>query len=275
MDMTDDFRHTTLGRTGIPVFRLGLSTTYRPGIAAFYKALDLGVNLFFGYGVDTQLIRPFRGILKSERERYALVTGVYNLRIGYPDIERTLEKRLRQFGTDYIDVFLFLGVMKGKEFPQRAFETMLRLKESGKVHAIGVSCHDREFLARLAEAGDLDVLMLRYNAAHRGAEDSVFPMVRTHNPGLISFTATRWGQLLRRPRSGPPVDRIPSAGECYRFVLSNPHIHVVLAAPGSPQQIEENIKALSHGPLSDEDMKFMREYGDRIHGQRRTLLSGH
>lgn len=37
--MIEDFTHTKLGNTGIEVFRLGLSGTYRPGKEAIHKAL--------------------------------------------------------------------------------------------------------------------------------------------------------------------------------------------------------------------------------------------
>ena len=267
----ETFQHGTLGRTGIPVFRLGLSTTYRPGKRVFFRAVDLGINMFFGYGVDSHLIKPFREVLATDRERFVLVTGAYNLLFGHPDIGRTLEKRLRQFRTDYIDVFLFLGIMRPSEFPLRTREAMLRLRDSGKVRSVGVSCHDRAFLGELAKDGDMDVLMLRYNAAHRGAESSIFPHLAAHSPGVISYTATRWGQLTRPPRHGPPPERVPSAADCYRFVLSNPEVHATLTAPSNARQLEENVKAMSLGPLVEDEMQFMRAYGDRIRGQRRRL----
>jgi hypothetical protein len=111
------FTHTTLGSTGFPVCRLGLSATYRPGKEAIYYALDQGINYFFGFGVDTQMSRTMREVIKSGRDRVVIATGVYNLIWGYPDIRKTLEKRLRQWGTDTIDLFMFLGIRKASEFP--------------------------------------------------------------------------------------------------------------------------------------------------------------
>ena len=46
--MSAEFLHSTLGRSGLRVHRLGLSATYRPGKAAIYRALDEGINYFFG-----------------------------------------------------------------------------------------------------------------------------------------------------------------------------------------------------------------------------------
>ena len=64
-----------------------------------------------------------------------------------------LLKQRRGNGTDYIDVFMFLGVMKPKEFPEPLQEELQRLKEDGKVRAVGISCHNRKFSGELAARG--------------------------------------------------------------------------------------------------------------------------
>jgi aryl-alcohol dehydrogenase-like predicted oxidoreductase len=148
----------------------------------------------------------------------------------------------------------------------------LKLKEEGKVRSIGLSCHDRGFLGKLAAKGDVDTLMLRYNAAHRGAERDIFPYLDEYNPGVIGYTATRWTHMLRRPKAWPKGARIPTAGECYRFVLSNPHMHSVLTAPRNERELRENIAAVHKGPLEEEDMKFVREFGDAVYNQKKWFM---
>lgn len=270
--MNNDFVHTTLGRTGLGVHRLDLSATYRPGKKALQTALDRGVNLFFGFGFDTQMTGLMREVLKTDRKRFILATGAYNYIVVYQDLTKTVEKRLRQFGADYIDLFLFLGVMKEKEFPPRAREELCRLRGDGKVKFVGMSCHDRKFAGRLAEEGVLDVLMIRYNAAHPGAEEDIFPYVSPYDPGILCYTATRWTYLLRRPRSWSAGGRIATAGMCYRFVLSNPHVHACLTAPRSNRELEENLRALDEGPLSSEEMEFMRSFGGVVHHTKKWFM---
>ncbi len=270
--MNQDFTHTTLGNTGLAVHRLGLAATYRPGKKAIYKALDEGINYFFGFGIDTQMMSVMRDVLKSNRERYVVATGAYNFIFGYFNLRRTLEKRLRQLGTDYIDLFLFLGVLREKEFPEKVREELYQFKAEGKVRAVGLSTHNRKFAGKLAAEGAVDVLMIRYNAAHRGAEQEIFPYLDEHNPGVISYTATRWGYLLRRPRSWPKDGPIPDAGMCYRFVLSHPKVHVCLMAPSNMKQLEENIASLRQGPLDEEEMEFMRKFGDAVHHTKKRSI---
>lgn len=270
--MSDDFRYAALGRTGLKAFRLGLSATYRPGHRAVRAAIDAGVNFLFFYGFDTHMTAVLREIARTERERLILCTGAYCLLVGHLDLRRTLEKRLRQAGTDCIDVFLYLGVMKPGHFGDDVLSELRRFREEGKVRAIGLSCHDRRFAGRLAAEGAVDVIMMRYNAAHRGAEEDIFPYLAARDPGVVSYTATRWGYLLRRPRGYPADAPLPSAAQCYRFVLSNPHVDVCLTAPSNERQLRENIAALSEGPLAPEEMEFMRRFGDRVRAQKRWFM---
>jgi aryl-alcohol dehydrogenase-like predicted oxidoreductase len=270
--MASTFQKRAFGNTGISVTPLGFSASYRPGRKAIYTAADAGINLFFAYGFDLQMKPALKEIMRSRREQFVLVTGAYNYIWWAQDVRKAFEKRLRQFGTDYIDVFLFMGVMKPDQFTPRVHEQLLRLKEEGKVRAIGLSCHDRAFLGKLASKGMVETLMLRYNAAHRGAEQDIFPHLTSHNPGVISYTATRWSYLLRRPKTWPIGARIPTAGECYRFVLSNPNVHAVLTAPRSERELRDNIEAVHKGPLDEHDMDFMHKFGDAVHNQQHWFM---
>lgn len=270
--MTDVFKHAILGRTGLSVFRLGLSCTYRPGKKVIHQAIDAGVNYFFCYGFDGQMTKTLREEFKTKRDKLVVSTGAYNLLVGHPNLRRTLEKRLRQLGTDYIDVFLFLGVTKPKHFGERELDEMRRFREEGKVRAIGISCHDRKFIGKLVSEGAIDVTMMRYNAAHRGAERDIFPHLAAHDPGVVSYTATRWGYLLRRPKGYPKDAPIPTADQCYRFVLSNPNVDVCLMAPLNARQFAEDIAAIDKGRLSAEEMAFLRMFGDIVHGKKKWFM---
>ena len=269
--MPPTFTHSTLGRTGIAVNRLGLSTSYFPGKKSVHYALDNGLNFFFGYGWDVQMTRVLRDLSPAQRRGIIIATGAYNLIWGHPNLRKSLEKRLKQFRTDYLDVFMFLGVLKRKQYHNDITAELIRFRDEGKVRAIGLSCHDRKLLGELAARGDHDVLMLRYNAAHRGAEQDIFPQLEAHHPGVVSYTATRWRYLMRRPKPWPKQDRIPNAGECYRFVLSNENVNVCLTAPMNIRQLKENIAAMNAGPLSTEDMSFMQHFGDVVHASSRVV----
>jgi aryl-alcohol dehydrogenase-like predicted oxidoreductase len=270
--MPHNFLETTLGDTGLNVHRLGLSASYWPGKKTIYNAIDKGVNYFFGYGFDNQMISVLRDVFKKERERYIIATGAYNLLVTHQNLRKTVEKRLIQLKTDYIDIFLFLGVTKPGHFPENLREELRELKKTGKVRYVGMSCHDRQFAGKLVAENELDVYMIRYNAAHSGAEHDIFPHLAASNPGVVSYTATRWGYLIRRHKTWPKDRPIPTPGLCYRFVLSNPHVHVCMTAPANARQFEENIAEVQKGLLNEEELSFIKEYGDLVHHTKKWFM---
>jgi aryl-alcohol dehydrogenase-like predicted oxidoreductase len=263
--LANTFEHGVLGRTGMRVHRLGLAASYRPGERAVERALDEGVNYCFCFGVDGQMIRVLRRLPAARRDQIVIATGAYNWIWWRQDLVKTLEKRLRQLRTDRIDVFHFLGVLKPKELTPRVRDQLAMLRSDPRVRAVSISCHNRKLAGQLAADGALDCLMIRYNAAHRGAETDIFPHLAAHDPGVVSYTATRWTYLLRRTRGWPKDRPVPTAGQCYRFVLTSPHVDVCLTAPRSEKQLLENLAAVREGPLPEDEMAFLRTYGDAVH----------
>jgi hypothetical protein len=63
--MNEEFLYTTFNNDNRKVFRVGLSATYRPGKKAIYKAVDSGINLFFLFGIDGQMIRVTKDIMQE------------------------------------------------------------------------------------------------------------------------------------------------------------------------------------------------------------------
>ena len=264
-----DFLHTTLGRTGRHVFRLGLSGSYWPGETTLRMGIEAGMNYLFLFRWDRQMVRVLRELLPGHREDFVIATGVGNL----PNwmVRWGLENYLRDLRTDYIDVFHIFWVGAGKLRPS-TLELLERFKEEGKIRYLAISTHARRYAAELVRQDKLDVLMMRYNAAHRGAEQQIFPYLAGSNPGVVSYTATRWTMLLRRPRGWPDEARVPTAGDCYRFVLSNPNVDVCYTAPRRERELRENLAAVAQGPLAKDDMDFMRQSGDAVHAQHSFFL---
>jgi aryl-alcohol dehydrogenase-like predicted oxidoreductase len=59
---------------------------------------------------------------------------------------------------------------------------------------------------------------------------------------------------------------------CYRFVLSNPNVHVCLTAPRNVRQLEANLAAVRKGPLAEDEMQFMRDFGDAVYRQYKYFM---
>src|SRR5262245_52293094 len=88
-------------------------------------------------------------------------------------------------------------------------DELWRWKESGWVRFVGATAHDRSLARRLAVDPRVDVLMHRFNMAHRKAAHEVFPVAAKARTPIVAFTATRWGTLLEPYASGPARRRPP------------------------------------------------------------------
>lgn len=78
------------------------------------------------------------------------------------------------------------------------------------VRFVGLTSHNRRRIATLAPEGLFDVFHVRYNAAHRWAEEDIFPhLAQDNQPGMVSFTATAWKRLLTATKlpPGPALSR--------------------------------------------------------------------
>jgi predicted aldo/keto reductase-like oxidoreductase len=57
-----------------------------------------------------------------------------------------------------------------------------------------------------------------------------------------------------------------TASDCYRFCLSNPHVDLVLTGPKNRRQLQENLNHLKeNGPLSEQEFRWIRNFGQIVH----------
>jgi diketogulonate reductase-like aldo/keto reductase len=259
--MANEFTHrTTLGKS---VHRYGISASYGLPETGVREAIELGANYIFWSPAKKFLKTVVKDVVMKDRERFMLATGPILAYFG-GSVRRAVEKRLRESGSDYLDIVQVFWAGKMSFLSKSVIGELVKLREEGKARAIGVSIHDRKRAAKLAMEGPLDFFMIRYNAAHPGAEVDIFPHLPAKKPIIAAYTATSWTKLLRPPKgwSGPAA----SAGDCFRFCLTNPNVDVVVSAPKTAAQMRENMKALDLGPLSDEEMARMRALGKAVHG---------
>ncbi|MFC2125256.1 aldo/keto reductase, partial [Bacteroidota bacterium] len=196
MDFKDKIQ---LGNTGLKVGRLGISSNYGAPADAYEEAYERGCNYFtwgsFMKGRSREMRKAMRNMI-ARGERDKLVISFLNYSHSQFLTERSVRRGLRHLGTDYGDVLLLGWYRKG--FKQW-IDGALKLKERGIIRAIGITSHNRSLFPELAKEGIFDIFHVRYNAANSGAEQDVFPFLDTENrPGIIAFTATRWGQLLKQ-----------------------------------------------------------------------------
>lgn len=267
------FERRLLGRTGLHVGRLGISASYGVSGDALERAFERGVNYIYwgsrrtaSFGEGLKHLRPQRDCLVLVIQSYTRVAGLEAW---------SLERALRALSFDQTDVLL-LG-MWNKPVTPKILDAARQLKQRGLVRFLAVSTHQRTLVPQIATASDFDIVHFRYNAAHPGAEKDIFPQLPAVNrPGLVAFTATSWGQLLGK--SGlpgifmgshplPKDEPAPTATDCYRYVLSRPEVDVCMTGPSNAVRMEVALEALRRGPMSEDELAWMRRVGRAVAGK--------
>lgn len=254
-----------LGNTGIEVARIGISSSFGADSDVFQAALDRGCNYFtWGTFIKGRSggFRTFVKRMNREGRRSDLVIGLLSYSHSGLLGNHFLKLALAQLGTDYIDG-LILGYFP-KRPPQRVLDWALKAKQSGTVRAIGLTTHNRRVVVPLIEEGVIDYYHIRYNAVHRGAEEDIFSHLKKTRPGVVSFTATSWGQLLKQKKMATDIQP-PSAGDCYRFVLARDEVDICMMGVKNLHMFEANMAELDKGPMGSEELERMRMIGDHLY----------
>jgi aryl-alcohol dehydrogenase-like predicted oxidoreductase len=264
------FTRAVLGRTGRQVMRLGVSSGYGVPGDAMERAFEQGVNyLYWGSRRSGTFGEALRR-LGPRRDQFVLVIQSYSRVASL--MSWSLERALRELHFDYTDVLL-LGLWNRPVTP-RIFDAARQLRERGLVRYLAVSTHKRSLVPGIATGRDFDVIHFRYNVAHPGAEEDIFPhLPESGRPGMTAFTATSWGQLLGKALlpglagSLPKGERVPTAADCYRYVLTRPEVDVCMTGPNSAAQMDQALEALRLGPMSEDELAWMRRVGRAVSGK--------
>ncbi len=259
-----------------PVPRLGLATRGNTAleIADVALALHRGVRYLNWCGRPDGLSAAVRelGSLRSE----VVFAAQLKARTA-EEADRELDWILALTGSERLEVGTLYYVESDEEWraitaPGGAWEALDRRRKDGDLALLGLTSHQRTLAAKWArERGPdggqrLDMLMVRYNAAHVGAEHDVFPTTTALGMPAVTFTALRWRDLLRGTPRDPPRFSPPSAADCYRFCLECPSVAVTLAAPNGRSQLLEAMRVLEPGWERPEGwMEGMRAHGRRVH----------
>ena len=263
---------TTFGRSQAltrPVCRLGLATRGDTALTPddVLSAVDRGVNFLNWCGVPDGLSEAVANL--GPRRAEIMVCVQFEARTA-ADARAELDSILRQLRTDYVDVLTFYYVEAASEWeeivgPGGALEFCNAARADGRVRRLGLTSHQRRLTASIARTGLLDVLMIRYNAAHRGAEQDVFPTTNALGMPVVVYTCLRWGALLRPTPDDPAGFAVPPAPAWYRFALQSPSVAVALAAPYDRAELDEDLSLLEFpGTLTPDEYEALAAHGRRV-----------
>lgn len=252
------------------VCRLGLATRGNTALEPedVLKAIDCGVNYLNWCTHPDGLSNAVRQ-LGSRRKDIFIAAQIYAHTA--EEAKREINGYLTEMQTDYLDALTFYYLEKKSEWEiiisnNGAMKILDKMKSDGTLRAIGVTSHQRDLSSELANSRKVDCLMIRYNAAHRGAEADIFPTTKALHMPVISYTGTRWGALLEGTPEDPKDFVPPSAPDWYRFTLCHPEVTVSLMAPNGRKELNENLKLLENWRgINSSEYAMLKEHGDRVH----------
>ena len=251
------------------VCRLGLASRGNTnlGVADVHLAIERGVNFLNWCGTPNPFVRAIAEL--GPRRPEFVVCVQFEARTAR-DARAELQHILRELHTDYIDVLTFYYVEEAEEWEEiagsgGALEYCRAAQRDGVVRLLGLTSHQRLLAAEIARSGLIDLVMIRYNAAHRGAETEVFPTTDARGLPVIAYTGLRWGALLQPTPDDPPGFIVPRAPMWYRFALQSQSVTVALMAPDNRAELEEDLTVLeAPGPLSAKEYEELAEHGRRL-----------
>lgn len=216
-------KRVKLGRTNLEIFPIGLGankiakanpatqTEYGGDIVA--AALDAGMNFIdtafiYGKGVSESIIGETLEKLGRRQETVLATKGAHLVDqpgrkySNHPDFLREqVEASLRRLRTDYIDLYYIH--FPDEETPKaEAVGALLRLKEEGKIRAIGVSNFSLEQIKEGNLDDGIDVVQDEYNLLNRSAETALLPYLREHQISFVPYFPFASGLLAGRYTKG-------------------------------------------------------------------------
>jgi aryl-alcohol dehydrogenase-like predicted oxidoreductase len=256
---------------GKPASVLGLAAHAEPSAGCIERAFDAGVNFYFFYSPGhREFVAELRPLAQARRDDIILASGSGARTAS--GLKTARRKVLAAVGLGTIDIFFAEYINPGDDVDSifgdgGVLDELQKWKSDGVIRYAGATAHDRKLARRLAEDSRVDVLMHRFNMAHRKAAAEVFPAAQSAQMPVVAFTATRWGTLLKQQVDWPGES--PTAADCYRFCLAQPAVRLVLTAPKSVAELDENLAVMRLPPMSEQDCHHWERYGELVYQQGR------
>lgn len=118
------------------------------------------------------------------------------------------EQSLQRLGVDVIDLYQIHWPDTSTKV-EDSIAAMLKLKEQGKIRAIGVSNYDVEWLSKAMKVAPIASLQPPFSVIQRGIEKELLPFCREHHVGVIVYSPLERGLLTGKvtpERQFPPTD---------------------------------------------------------------------
>ncbi|GEO67784.1 aldo/keto reductase [Levilactobacillus spicheri] len=207
----------TIGKSDVQATALGLGTNAvggynlfpnlkdEDGLQLVTAGLNHGIKLLdtayvYGLGHSEELVG--QAMHAFDRHSFALATkGAQDFSSGEQVINNTpdfltaqVEASLKRLNTDYLDIYYIH--FPDKQTPKaEAVGALQRLREQGKIRAIGVSNFSLEQVKEANADGYVDVVEDEFSLLHRDHEADLMPYLKDHQISFVPYFPLASGLL--------------------------------------------------------------------------------
>jgi len=307
-------QYKKLGKTNIEISQIGFGCWPIGGgwgdenderdIQALHNAFDKGITFYdtamgYGGGRSEEIIGK---AFKKMRDKVVIATKVgpkanpmLSVHEAYPAewIIKCTEDSLKRLGTDYLDMQqIHCWRDHYTDFPEW-YEAMTKLKEQGKIRAIGVSAEDWEWdgALRIVESDKIDSVQCIYNIFDQQPKEKLFPAAIKHKVGILVRVSLFEGLLSGKIRPGhtfvegdwrgkfftedrlqeasPRLDALEEllddetptlAALGLKFCLSHDAVSTVLVGMTNPKHVDANCEVSNGKYLSEEKLAKLAKH---------------
>lgn len=236
-----------------------------------------------------QDFQPYRDeLFIATKAGYTMQPGPYGRGGSRKYLLASLDASLKRMGLDYVDLF-YHHCMDPDTPLEESMGALAQAVHSGKALYVGLSNYtpeQAEKAVRLLDSMGVPCLIeqSRYNMVAREPEQGLFPVLRAHGVGFASFSPLAQGILTGKYNDGIPADSrlhgksiyltaeklapvieqvrrlgqvatqagIPMAELALRWALRDPAVTTLIVGARTPEQLEQNVRAVEAGPLEQE-----------------------
>ncbi len=188
-------------------------------IATVYAALDIGVNFFdtaegYGNGYSETVLGQ---ALVGHRHKAVIATKVSGRNLAGQTVQQACEASLQRLQTDYIDLYQIHWPSRTVPLAE-TMESLEKLRQQGKVRAIGVSNFGEQDLSDLLAIGRCETNQLPYNLLWRAIEYQIRQKCVAENIGILCYSPL--AQALLTGKFSSP-DEVPEGRARTRHFSKN------------------------------------------------------
>lgn len=182
-------------------------------IRAIRAAVEAGITTIdtaevYGEGHSEQIIAQ---AVADIRDRLEYASKVFANHLKFDQVIEACDRSLSNLKTDHLDLYQIhwpSGSFGNETVPlEETMRALNKLKEDGKIRAIGVSNFNREQIAEAANYGRIDSLQPPYSLFWRKIEQDAVPYCVENNISVLAYSPMAQGLLTGKFSPGHQFDK--------------------------------------------------------------------